>query len=246
VSKADDILDEVLRDKKAGERPEPQPKPVWAEMNRPVGGATIDAKEGRFARLKSELADRNSGHDRPVICLRDGARGLGEPRREPFPGAVGLLDLFPVLERLWAVAHGFPKEGSEPARQDVEQRLRDLLQGRVGSVIAGLRRRLGGGKLGGPKKQVVRSAVESLANNREPRRSDEDLAAGDPIGRGVAEGACRPRVKDRLEQTGMRWTVAGAEAMLHVRALDLNDPWEDFIEIRIGREQTRRYRPVAA
>src|SRR3954467_5062677 len=46
-------------------------------------------------------------------------------------GWVGILDLFHVLERLWAVAHCFHAEGSDGAKQHVEERLRDLLQGRV-------------------------------------------------------------------------------------------------------------------
>ena len=75
---------------------------------------------------------------------------------------------------------------------------------------------------------------------------DEYLAAGYPIGSGVAEGACRHLVKDRLKQTGMRWTVAGAQAMLHVRALYLNDQWEEFVEYRIGREQAGLYGRNAA
>jgi hypothetical protein len=81
------------------------------------------------------------------------------------------------------------------------------------------------GRLRGNKREVVKSAIEYLENNREHMRYDEYLAAGYPIGSGVAEGACRPLVKDRMEQTGMRWTVAGAQAMLHVRALYVNDPW---------------------
>jgi hypothetical protein len=246
VRKADDILDEVLRDEKAGKRPEPQHKHVWAEMTRQVGAMPVNAKEGLFSRLKAESEARNKGHDRPVICLMDGERALWDMQREHFSCAVGILDLFHVLERLWAVAHCFHTEGSDGAKQHVEERLRDLLQGRVGYVIAGLRRRLNGGKLSGPKRKVIKSAVEYLANNREHMRYDEYLAAGYPIGSGVAEGACRHLVKDRLEQTGMRWTVEGAQAMLHVRALYLNDQWEDFIEYRAEREQSRLYRPVAA
>ena len=121
--------------------------------------------------------------------------------------------------------------------------MRDLLQGRVGYVIAGLRRRLRG-EASGPKRKVVRSAVEYLANNREHMRYDEYLAAGYPIGSGVAEGACRHLVKDRMEQTGMRWTVEGAQAMLYVRALYLNDQWEEFLEFRAEQEQTRLYRQL--
>ena len=128
----------------------------------------------------------------------------------------------------------------------MEQRLRDLLQGRVGYVIGGLRRRLRAEEAQGERRKVVRSAVEYLANNREHMRYDEYLAAGYPIGSGVAEGACRHLVKDRMEQTGMRWTVEGAQAMLHVRALYLNDQWEEFLEHRIEREQARLYERFAA
>jgi hypothetical protein len=247
VRKAEGIIDEVLRDKRAKERPEPQHKHVWAEMTRQVEGEPpVTAKEGLFCHLTDELAARNLGHDRPVVCLLDGERALWDARAVYFPEAVGILDLFHVPERLWAVAHCFHKEGSDEAKGFVEQRLRDLLQGRVGYVIGGLRRRLKVGKLGGPKKKVVRSAVEYLANNREHMRYDEYLAAGYPIGSGVAEGACRHLVKDRMEQTGMRWTVEGAQAMLHVRAFYLNDQWEEFHEHRVEREQARLYtRPAA-
>ena len=128
----------------------------------------------------------------------------------------------------------------------MEQRLRDLLQGRVGYVIGGLRRRLKAEKLSGQRRQVVRSALEYLGNNKAHMRYDEYLAAGYPIGSGVAEGACRHLVKDRMEQTGMRWTVEGAQAMLHVRALYLNDQWEEFLEHRMEQEQTRLYERPAA
>ena len=208
VRKADDIIDEVLRDKKAKERPEPRHKHVRAEMTREVEGQPpVTAKEGLFCHLADELTARDLSHDRPAVCLMDGERALWDAQAVYFPDAVGILDLFHVLERLWAVAYCFHKEDSDEAKGFVEQRLRDLLQGRVGYVIGGLRRRLKAGTLSGPKKKVVRSAVEYLANNREHMRYDEYLAAGYPIGSGVAEGACRHLVKDRMEQTGMRWTV---------------------------------------
>ena len=144
------------------------------------------------------------------------------------------------------MAHCFHREGSDEAKQFVEDRLRDLLQGRVGYVIGGLRQRLTDGSSSGPRRKVCESAVEYLENNREHMRYDEYLAAGYPIGSGVAEGACRHLVKDRMEQSGMRWTVEGAQAMLHVRALYLNDQWEGFLAFRVEREQARLYERDAA
>jgi hypothetical protein len=247
VRTADDILDEVLRDERAKGRPRPQHKHVWAEMIREVEGQPpVTAKDGLFCRLFDEMAIRNPGQGRPVICLMDGERSLWDARGAYFPEAVGVLDLFHVLERVWGIAHCFHKEGSDEAEQFVEQRLRDLLEGRVDSVIEGVRRRMIGERLRGSKRKVVRSAIAYLKNNREHLRYDEYLAAGYPIGSGVAEGACRHLVKDRMEQTGMRWTLEGARAMLHVRALYLNDQWNEFLEYRVEQEQTRLYGGVAA
>jgi len=246
VRKTEDIIDEVLRDQKAKQRPRPQHKHVWAELTRQIDGIEVPAKESLFCQLYTELMLRNLGQDRPVVCLLDGERALWDAQEVYFPEAVGILDLFHVLERLWAVAHCFHKEGSDEATQFVEYRLRDLLQGRVGYVISGLRKRLRTEKLSGQRRKVVQSAVEYLANNREHMRYDAYLAAGYPIGSGVAEGACRHLVKDRLEQTGMRWTVEGAQAMLHIRALYLNDQWEQFREFRVEQEQARLYDRDAA
>ena len=59
-------------------------------------------------------------------------------------------------------------------------------------------------------------------------RYHQYLAAGYPIGSGVAEGACRHLVKDRLERTGMRWAVEGAQAILDLRSTYLNGDWASF------------------
>jgi hypothetical protein len=246
VRTADDILDEVLRKRRRDERPEPAHKHVWAEMSRDLDGEPLSAKDATFGALFDDLNLRNAGHDRPVVCLMDGERALWEAQRVYFPEAVGVLDLFHVLERLWTAAHCFHREGSEEAEQFVEDRLRSLLEGRVGYVIGGLRQRLTKHGLTGSRRKTLESAITYLENNRGQMRYDEYIAAGYPIGSGVAEGACRHLVKDRMEQSGMRWTVSGAQAMLHVRATYLNDQWDEFIEDRIVREQSRLYGKAVA
>jgi hypothetical protein len=70
---------------------------------------------------------------------------------------------------------------------------------------------------------------------------DEYLAAGYPIGTGVVEGACRHLVKDRMEQTGMRCRNAGAQSVLSLRAIYLNDDWNTFHSDRIQAEQCSVY-----
>jgi hypothetical protein len=48
-----------------------------------------------------------------------------------------------------------------------------------------------------------------------------------------------------MEQTGMRWTVEGAQAMLHVRAWYLNGQWGEYLTFRVEQEQARLYERVA-
>jgi hypothetical protein len=159
---------------------------------------------------------------------------------------VGILDLFHVLERLWQAAHCFHPEKTPQAEQFVTRRLRQLLQGQVNTVIDGLRRLLKQRGLHGQKRRTLQAVIRYYSNNRRHMRYAEYLAAGYPIGSGVAEGACRHLVKDRLELTGMRWTVTGAQAMLHQRAIYLNGDWEDYMSYYIQTEQTTLYRRSAA
>ena len=74
---------------------------------------------------------------------------------------------------------------------------------------------------------------------------DRALAAGLPIATGVIEGACRYLVKDRMERTGARWSLVGAQAVLRLRALrasgDFDDYWAFHLEREHERNHLRRY-----
>ena len=113
-------------------------------------------------------------------------------------------------------------------------------------MIGGLRRLLKNSELRGEKRRTVTACIRYYENNRDHMRYDEYLAAGYPIGSGVAEGACRHLVKDRMEQTGMRWTPSGAQAMLHLRAIYLNGDWKAYMDYRIEAEQEALYGRRAA
>ena len=160
--------------------------------------------------------------------------------------SMGILDIFHVLERLWLVAHCLHPEKSRAAEAYVTHHLRMLLEGQVGYVIGNFKRLINEDKVRGSQRKTVQAVITYYENNREHMHYDEYLAAGYLIGSGVAEGACRHLVKDRLEQTGMRWTVTGAQAMLHTRAIYLNDQWDDLMEHRIQTEQAALYRRSAA
>src|SRR4029434_681439 len=80
-----------------------------------------------------------------------------------------------------------------------------------------------------------------LHNHAHRMHYDAYLAAGYPIASGVIEGACRHFVKDRLERSGMRWTIESAQAMLDGRSTALNGEWDTFMSYRIALETQRLY-----
>ena len=151
-----------------------------------------------------------------------------------------ILDFFHVLKRIRTVSK---LAESDLVRRDrwVQQQVRDLLEGRVDCVIRRWQRLEK--KLNEP--DDLTSALTYFRNNRERMRYGEYLAAGYPIGSGVAEGACRNLVKDRMDCTGMHWKIEGARAMLWTRALYLNGEWNEFVEFRIKQEQELLYQTAA-
>ena len=238
---AEDVIDEVCRRMRAKDRPEPQHKHVWAQMTQFVEGEPLPAAPTLFLEMAGECHLRDPKHQKPLICVMDGERQLWSLAGEWFPRAIGILDLFHALKRLWEVAHCLHAQESPEAGEFVTHHLRMLLEGKVSYVLRNFRQLVKTYELKGAKKKTVQSAITYYENNQEHMRYDEYLAAGYPIASGVAEGACKHLVKDRMEQAGMRWELEGAQAMLSLRAVYLNGLWDQFIAYRIATEQTRLY-----
>jgi len=78
-------------------------------------------------------------------------------------------------------------------------------------------------------------------NNAERMHYNKYLEKGYPIASGVIEGACRSVVKDRMERSGMRWTIKGANAVLALRSIHSSNLWDDFMLFHIEREQRDRF-----
>ena len=245
VRGAAEVVEEILRDQRNAERPRPQNKKLHAELTRGIEGQETSGKDRIFSWLAKQIRGRNADGAQPIIAVCDGDRALWE-KVKALRQTVGLpilcvLDLFHVLERLWLAAHCFHPEGSKEAEAFVAQRLRRLLEGEVGYVIGGLKQMGTKHPLKSSKRQRLAKVITYLENNRSYMRYDVCLAQGYPIGSGVVEGACRHLVKDRMEGTGMHWCIAGAQSMLHLRAIYLNGDWDTFQGYRIKTATRQRY-----
>jgi hypothetical protein len=241
VRTSQDVIDEVRRRKRSPQRPRPVEKHVWAEMTRIRQGEVWPGAPLLFIEMAVELHQRDPERQKKLVCLMDGERQLWDLQKEWFDRALGILDLFHALKRLWEVADCVHGEKSSASSEFVTHHLRMLLEGKVGYVIRNIRGLIKEHGLRGGRKKTLESAITYYENNRAHMRYDEYLAAGYPIASGVIEGACHHFVKDRMEGAGMRWELEGAQSMLSLRAIYLNGQWDDFIAYRVLKEQASLY-----
>lgn len=241
VRSADDVLDELRRQQQQKDRPRPVNKRLSVEMTQVQGEQLQEGPQLLFASLGSQVQKRlTSG---PAVCLMDGQRSLWFRQRESLPNAVPILDLFHAMEYLWSAAYCFEAKGSVAAEKFVNRYLRRLLEGKVKNVIAAFKRKRK--SLSGKKRASLESTIGYYTTNIDHMKYDVYLQEGYPIGSGVVEGACRHLVKDRMEQSGMRWHIEGATSVLKLRATYLNNQWDSFIEHRIKTEQNQLYATAA-
>ena len=221
---------ESFLSKEKGMRPHPCNKVIQA---------TLEGKEAAMQHLKKEIEKRDPKKEKQCVALVDGEHKLRELFKTYLPWFTIIIDIYHVMEYLWKGAHIFHKEGSAEAASWMTDKLTKLLLGKVKVVIAELKELLG--SLSARKQNLLQKVITYLENGKEFMRYDIYLAKGYPIGSGVIEGACKNLVKDRMEQCGMRWTVAGAEAVLSMRSIQINKMTGDYWKYHVTQERKRLY-----
>ena len=88
---------------------------------------------------------------------------------------------------------------------------------------------------------MLKKTITYFDNHRHMMDYATYLKKGYPISTGVVEGTCGSLVKDRMEQSGMRWSIDGAQAVLVQRAVVKNGDWNDFWNFYIDSERDRLY-----
>jgi len=184
-----------------------------------------------------------------LVCLMDGQSSLWEDARlctETVPESerVEILDIVHVSSYVWRAAKAFHNH-REHQEAFTRERLLRILQGEVKGVITGLRQ-MATRRLEIAGQTEIEAVCGYFTAHADRMQYDKYLAAGCPIATGVIEGACRHLVKDRMERSGMRWALEGAQAMLDVRAVHQSSYWEAFHQQRIVDciDSNRNYRKL--
>lgn len=152
-----------------------------------------------------------------------------------------VLDIIHVIEYLWKAAFAFYADTSKQAESWVSKRLVLILEGKSSSVAAGMRRSATLRQLTPSQRKPVDSCARYLLNNANYLRYDDYLKAGLPIATGVIEGACRHLIKDRMDITGARWSLTGAEAVLRLRSLYISGDWHEYWRFHLQKEHQRNH-----
>lgn len=218
-------------------RPRPEGKRIWASVERKADEVVEQAFQEALA--------RDPEQQKHWVFLVDGDRHqlywLRQAAKRHRIRATFIIDIIHVIEYLWIGARGFHEPYSSEAQEWVRERLLKILMGRAGWVAGGMRRAAKQRGLSKEKRARVKKCADYLKNYSAMMRYDLALAAGLPIATGVIEGACRYLIGDRLDITGARWGIDGAEAVLRLRALRASGDFDEYWSYHRAQEQLRNY-----
>jgi hypothetical protein len=197
--------------------------------------ATFAGRKAAALWARAEATKRGFGPDttKTVQIVVDGAQGLKDQLQPLFPKAIFTLDVCNVVEKLWALGHHFHAEASEELKAWVEELKTLVYAGQAKELIERLEKLLRETPKNGPGTKGRRTALASLIGYLQPRvdmmRYGEWIAKDLVIASGQVEGAVRHLVGERFDCAGMRWIQAKAEALLHLRCIELNGDWQKYV-----------------
>jgi hypothetical protein len=236
VRTPEEILPESPRQQTGPARPRPEHKRVWASL--------AQSPEEVIGEMFDEAARRDpKGHKR-WVALVDGnlpqiahLEQLAEKRGVPL---ILVVDFIHVSQYVWKAAGAlFPNQELEQDRWTREHLL-EILRGKASRVAAGMRRSATLREMGAERKPVDECA-DYLLHYSPYLHYDKALAEGVPIATGVIEGACRHLVEDRMNLTGARWSLTGAEAVLRLRALRSSNDFDAYWKFHEQQEYERHH-----
>ena len=221
-------------------RPKVKNKQVWASLR--LSPAEV------IEQLFAEAQRRDPLHERTWLVLVDGQEAqLAEVEKAIATHRADtrvIQDFIHTLEYLWKAAYCFHADGTEEAEAWVQAHALALLKGKVSDVAAGIRRSATRKDLSQEAREPVDKCADYLLKNKTRFEYAAALANGWPIATGIIEGACRHLVKDRMDLTGARWSLEGAEAVLRLRSLRASGDFEDYMVFHNNQERQRNYGSV--
>jgi len=220
-----------------------RPRPGPTARGKWLTASVVESIDEVITAVFDEATRRDPQHRRPWVALVDGNRQQieriqAEARRRKVDVTV-VIDFVHVLEYLWKAAWCFFHQGDRAAEAWVAVQARRILAGNSQQVAAAIRAKATRSRLLPDERRGADVAADYLTNKRTHLDYGHALRQGWPIATGVIEGACRHLVKDRMDVTGARWSLNGAEAVLRLRALTSSGDFDAYWSYHLERERRR-------
>lgn len=180
-------------------------------------------------RIYAEAVRRGLSRSQQVTVLGDGAPWIWGIAEEHFPGAIQIVDLYHALEHLADLGKVLYGPTGAKVGRWIETQSEELKEGEVEKVIAAMKRLK---PQGHSLQEEVRKTIHYFETNKDRMRYADFRKQGLFVGSGVMEAGCKTIVGHRLKQSGMRWTVQGANAIIALRCSQISARWEEFWENR--------------
>ena len=236
---AEDILS-VTDERPPVHSPVPYNKRVWASVEG-SSGEVIDE-------LFDEACRRDPLNKQQWVVLVDGHLDQlklvtsSAAARERQPAVI--MDFVHVMEYLWKAAHALFGQDSDESEEWVRIMAMKLLQSQTTDVSTLVRMKGLIRGLDDKRMEAVDKCANYLRNHEAYLDYQTALAQGWPIATGVIEGACRHLVKDRMDITGARWSLKGAESVLKLRSLRSSGDLAEYLKYHCRRERERNYKEL--
>ena len=205
-------------------------KPIRDEDSTTYVGA-IESAEEFGPRIYAEAVRRGVREAKEVVVLGDGAPWIWTIADLHFYGATQILDLYHALEHVNALARSVYPVMDKKAMKSLDRWGDQVKGGDIAGVLRSLNRLH---PKGVEQREVLAREIGYFKRNRERMRYDEFRKRGLFIGSGVVEAGCKTVMGRRLKQSGMRWTVRGANAIIALRCCQLSGLWECYWETRLA------------
>jgi len=201
--------------------------PIRDEASTSYVGAIENCDEfGR--RLYAEAWQRGWARAEKKVVLGDGAEWIWNQANRHFPDAAQIVDLYHAREHLWSLGAKLYPHDSPAQKRWVMVRKDKLDQGKIERLVASL---LSQAASHPELAEDLRTEANYFEDNKERMRYPKFRKQGLFIGSGVIEAGCKT-VLGRLKQSGMFWTVRGANAIIALRCCQLSGKFEDYWEAR--------------
>jgi hypothetical protein len=198
--------------------------PVRDEASTTYTGA-IEPAENFGRRMYTEAVQRGWDHAKVRVILGDGALWIWNIADREFPGAVQIVDLYHAREHLWVLAGKLFPTDERRKKRWATQLQNKLDKGKIESLVKQLRTF----PAANPEAaELLQSEADYFERNRQRMRYPSFRSRNLFVGSGVIEAACRTVIAKRLKQSGMFWTVRGANAIIALRCTRLSRRFEDY------------------